>query len=653
MHSDLLTQVGQGRPRDLVGNPSLVMEGADLRDSSSQCHHGQHTPPVPGHVRDDERFVGHVAEHRGPVHESTGLGAETEDLGDDAQPGISQRRILDQQVSSFACIGQVLTGQAQVLQQILGAESIGQPGLRIGRHFHGVTHATNIATAEFVVSATMLDMSEDKPALPNRQNPFSEAFKEFICTDWAPYSDVLPEQLPASVAAVDRRAKVSELFPGDRLVIPAGGLKVRSNDTDFRYRPHSAFAHLTGLGTDREPDAVLVLEPTDDGHDATLYFKPRAPRTDPEFYSDARYGEMWVGQRESLPEMSAMTGLSCAPIADLDEALAKNADATTIRIVRDTAPELTTRLDQLRGGALVESDDELTVALSELRLVKDAFEAEQLREACRATAEGFAAVVTDFPEAVRRGRGERWVEGVFGLYARHAGNAVGYDTIAAAGDHANTLHWIRNDGELRDGDLVLIDAGVELDTLYTADITRTLPVSGTFSAAQRKVYEAVLEAQEAAMAVCRPGTRFADVHQAAITVIATRLHEWGILPVAPEVSLDPATGGHHRRWMVHGTSHHLGIDVHDCAQARQQNYRQGVLAEGMVITVEPGIYFRSTDQLVPEELRGIGIRIEDDILITADGHENLSAMLPRSVAEVEAWMAPLLAGKARSLSRKE
>src|SRR5699024_3129875 len=124
------------------------------------------------------------------------------------------------------------------------------------------------------------------------------------------YSDVLPDQLPASVAAVARRAKVSELFPGDRLVIPAGGLKVRSNDTDFRYRPHSAFAHLTGLGTDREPDAVLVLEPTDDGHDATLYFKPRAPRTDPEFYADARYGEMWVGQRESLPEMSAMTGLS-------------------------------------------------------------------------------------------------------------------------------------------------------------------------------------------------------------------------------------------------------------------------------------------------------------------------------------------------------
>lgn len=495
-------------------------------------------------------------------------------------------------------------------------------------------------------------MSEEQPALPNRQSPFSEAFKEFICTDWAPYSDVLPEQLPASVAAVARREALSALFPGDRLVVPAGGLKVRSNDTDYRYRPHSAFAHLTGLGTDREPDAVLVLEPVDtvdgpsSGHSATLYFKPRAPRTDPEFYSNARYGEMWVGQRESLEEMAALTGLDCAPIDQLSDDLAKDADSTRIRVVRDTDTALTVELDQQRdqaGQTEVEAaDTELTVALSELRLTKDDFEVDQMRLACDRTAEGFAAVVADLPEAVRRGRGERWVEGIFGLYARHAGNAVGYDTIAASGDHANTLHWIRNDGDLHDGDLLLIDAGVELDTLYTADITRTLPVSGRFSPTQRKVYEAVLEAQEAAMAVCRPGVKFAQVHEAAITVIAQRLHEWGILPVPPEVSLDKETGGHHRRWMVHGTSHHLGIDVHDCAQARQEHYRQGELKEGMIITVEPGIYFKGTDLLVPEEFRGIGVRIEDDILITADGHENLSSMLPRTADDVEAWMAPLL-----------
>src|SRR4029078_3772749 len=167
------------------------------------------------------------------------------------------------------------------------------------------------------------------------------------------------------------------------------------------------------------------------------------------------------------------------------------------------------------------------------------------------------------------------------------------------------------------------DAGVELNSLYTADITRTLPVSGRFTPTQRRVYEAVLAAQQAGIAGARRGAKFSDVHDAAIRVIAEHLHAWGVLPVDVEESLDPERGGHHRRWMVHGTSHHLGIDVHDCAQARQQNYRQGILQPGMVITVERGLYFKSTDLLVPEELRGIGVRIEDDILITAEGSENL------------------------------
>ena len=435
------------------------------------------------------------------------------------------------------------------------------------------------------------------------------------------------------------------MFPGERLVIPAGGFKVRSNDTDFRYRAHSAFAHLSGLGSDREPDAVLVLEPTDTGHSAVLYFKPRAPRTDPEFYADARYGEMWVGQRESLAEMAAMTGLDVAPISELDAALEKSLQATSLRIVREADEALTEKVDGLRGqvgvagATAISGDNELSIALSELRLTKDEFELDELREACRLTAEGFEAVVADLPEAVRRGRGERWVEGIFGLHARHHGNAVGYDTIAAGGEHATTLHWIRNDGDLRPGDLLLLDAGVEVDSLYTADITRTLPVSGTFTPAQRKVYEAVLEAQQAGIDAARPGARFSDVHAAAIGVLAARLEEWGLLPVTAAESLDPETGGQHRRWMVHGTSHHLGIDVHDCAQARNENYRGGELKPGMVITVEPGLYFKGADLMVPEELRGTGVRIEDDIVITEDGCEILSAHLPRHPDEVEAWIA--------------
>ncbi|MGD7732696.1 aminopeptidase P family protein [Propionibacteriaceae bacterium G57] len=502
-------------------------------------------------------------------------------------------------------------------------------------------------------------VSEDEPTtpeeVPNRQSPFSQAFRDFIPTGWAPYPAELPPALAASAWTPARRAALGAKFAGERLVVPAGGLKVRANDTDYPYRPDTAFAYYSGLGGDREPDAVLVLEPVDNGevidgvaatHAPTLYFKPRAPRTDPEFYSDARYGEMWVGQRESLDEMAAMVGFACAPISQLDEHLAKNLESTTIRVLRVADDAVTARIDQLRAdhghADQSELDEQFAIAASEQRLVKDTFEIDQLQLACDASAEGFEAVVADLPEAVRRGRGERWVEGVFGLYARHHGNAVGYDTIAAGADHANTLHWVRNDGDLRDGDLLLMDAGVELDSLYTADITRTLPVNGRFSPAQRRVYDVVFEAQQAAMAVAKPGTTFKDVHLAAITVIATRLHEWGLLPVTPEQSLGP-DGGQHRRWMVHGTSHHLGLDVHDCAQARAEHYREGRLAEGMVITIEPGLYFKATDLLVPDELRGIGVRIEDDIVITADGCRILSDKLPRAADDVESWMAGLLA----------
>jgi len=509
-----------------------------------------------------------------------------------------------------------------------------------------------LTTRQMEPGARMAVVSDRRQELPNRQIPFSDAFKKFIVEGWAPYPKDLPGQLAAAAPARQRRDRVSAQFPGERLVIPAGGLKVRANDTDYRFRPNSAFAHLTGLGTDREPDAVLVLEPTDVGHDPTLYFKPRAPRDSEEFYADSRFGELWVGQRPSLEEMSALCGIPCTAISELADHLRKNADTIPLRVLpRDLDPEIRELIEEVRRSrqdaeddqdrsTIEEADQEFAVVLSELRLIKDAFEIGQLREACRQTAPAFEAVIAAFPEAVRRGRGERWIEGIVGLHARHAGNAVGYDTIAAAGDHACTLHWIRNDGDVRDGELLLLDAGIELDSLYTADITRTLPISGTFSNEQRMVYDAVYEAQQAGIAAARPGAKFSDVHKAAIEVIVRYLDTWGLLPVSVEESLSEQ-GGQHRRWMVHGTSHHLGIDVHDCAQARRENYREGILQAGMIITVEPGLYFKPDDQLVPEPLRGIGVRIEDDILITSDGCENLSGMLPQSSIEVEAWMSKI------------
>ena len=497
-------------------------------------------------------------------------------------------------------------------------------------------------------------MSEKQHKAEHRSRPAGGPFKAFMRESWAPRDTTLPGLTEAARYAAARRELLSAAYPGERLVVPAGGLKIRSNDTDYVFRPHSAFAHLTGLGADREPDAVLVLEPREDGggHEACLYFLPLADRDSEEFFADSRVGEFWIGSRPTLQSAASELGLTTRHLSELESAVAKDVGqgGVSLRVVRDADRETAQLVDRVREQAGLageesvqaaqEQDLALARALSTQRLVKDEWEVRQMEEAVAATATAFDAVVEQLPEAVRRGRGERWVEGVFGLHARHAGNGVGYDSICASGEHATTLHWTRNTGEVREGELLLLDAGVETDSLYTADVTRTIPVSGEFSPAQRRVYDAVLEAQEAGIAAARPGNRFKDVHAAAIEVIARRLLEWGLLPdgVTLEQTLDAEEGQFHRRWMVHGTSHHLGIDVHDCALALREDYLDGELREGMILTVEPGLYFKSDDLLVPEELRGIGVRIEDDIVITADGARNLSDMLPRTADEVEAWV---------------
>ena len=492
-------------------------------------------------------------------------------------------------------------------------------------------------------------VSEEQHTAEHRGRPTNDEFRAFVATGWAPRPTDKPDRAPAAPFAAVRRAAVSAAFPGERLVIPAGGLKVRSNDCDYIFRPHSAFAHLTGLGSDREPDAVLVLEPREDGsHESILYFRPLAERDTEEFFGNSRYGEFWVGARPGLADVEAELALSARHIDELTESMGKDVGSTKIRIVRDADRDLTAALDAIRASdqtsesaAMRDGDDELAHFLSTLRLVKDEWEIGQMRGAVAATAKGFDAVIADLPEAVRRGRGERWVEGVFGLHARHLGNGIGYDSICAAGDHANTLHWIKNTGDITEADLLLLDAGVEVDSLFTADVTRTLPAGGRFTDAQRKVYDAVFAAQQAGIAAVRPGARFSDVHDAAIRVIAEHLHAWGLLPegIDVEATLDKEHGHFHRRWMVHGTSHHLGLDVHDCALALREEYMGAELTPGMILTVEPGLYFKADDLLAPAELRGIGVRIEDDVLVTQDGCENLSAAMPRTSTDVEAWIA--------------
>ncbi|MGR4010585.1 aminopeptidase P family protein [Leucobacter sp. 1207-22] len=430
--------------------------------------------------------------------------------------------------------------------------------------------------------------------------PQNDAFGAYISQHWADRVDELPAAHPAAAFAAERRAAVAKQFPGQRLVIAAGAMKQRSNDTFYQYRAHSAFAHLTGWGAESEPGAILVIE--DDA--STLYFRERAGRDSDEFFANPEIGEFWIGPRPSLAQVSALLAVPTAHLAEF----------------RPSSDDLT--LD----------DADLARVTSELRLVKDEYELAEMQAAVDATAQGFTEVLAALPQASAHPRGERIVEGVFNQRARLDGNTVGYETIAASGPHACTLHWIRNDGPVREGDLLLLDAGIEMDSLYTADITRTVPVSGKFSEVQRRVYNAVLEAADAARAIVRPGIRFHEVHDAAMQVIERRTREWGILPE------DDGTA-YYRRYMVHGTSHHLGMDVHDCAQARREMYMDGVLEPGMVFTIEPGLYFQPDDLTVPAEYRGIGVRIEDDIVVTESGCLNLSAGIPRTADAVEAWIA--------------
>ncbi|WP_329565131.1 aminopeptidase P family protein [Kitasatospora sp. NBC_01266] len=447
---------------------------------------------------------------------------------------------------------------------------------------------------------------------------------------WADTEQYDLDPLPQAAHTARRRADLSARFPGERLVVPAGNRKVRANDTDHPFRPSSDYAYLTG---DQSEDGVLVLEPAaDGGHLATAYLLPRSDRENGEFWLDS-HGELWDGRRNSLTENERLLGLPCQDVRQLADTLGQSTGP--VRLLRGYDAGLEAAL---RDKVTAERDEEFRVFLSELRLIKDEFEIAELRFACESTARGFEDTFRVLDKAQQTS--ERYLEGTFFLRARVEGNAVGYSTICAAGPHATIMHWVRNDGPVRPGELLLLDAGVETRHLYTADITRTVPINGRFTPLQRKIYDAVYAAQEAGIAAVKPGAAYRDFHDAAQRVMTEHLVSWGVLG---DVSVDQAFElGLQRRFTLAGTGHMLGMDVHDCAVARTELYVDGTLAPGMVLTVEPGIYFQADDLTVPAEYRGIGVRIEDDILVTESGNENLSAAMPRQADAVEAWMAELL-----------
>ncbi len=460
----------------------------------------------------------------------------------------------------------------------------------------------------------------------------SEIFAAFMKKGWIPTPLTGISTDDVISFCITRRAELSKAFTGLRLVIPAGNYKPRSNDSDYAYRPHSAFAYYTGVqGVEASANAVLVMEPNGGGHDPILFINPRSTRDTDAFYRDVKYGELWVGRYFTLAEASQRYGIKTRKIDDLAEFL-KGDDAVVIRN-QDGVTD-----SQVKAHA---RDEEFSNFTSVHRMIKDKYEITQLQRAVDATHLGFNDLIRALPAAIATPRGERVIEGAFFGRARVEGNDIGYNTIAASGSHACVLHWTRNDGAVKNGDLILIDAGVEMDSFYTADITRTLPVNGKFTPAQRSLYMLVYEAQKAGFAAIKAGVDFLSINKACHRVLAQGLVDMGVLTVSAEESMRPEVGLH-RRWTLHGVSHMLGMDVHDCAAARKDQYTEAKLAAGMVLTVEPGLYIQPDDELFAPEYRGIGIRIEDNVLVTQDGCINLSEKIPRHPDEIEAWMQSLL-----------
>ena len=460
-------------------------------------------------------------------------------------------------------------------------------------------------------------VSQEKTERVHDQGP-SVIFSEFMKSGWAESELTELEPLEVVTYAYSRRQVLSQAFQGVRLILPAGELKVRAGDTDYNYRPDSAFAYYSGVqGPDATADAVLILEPSGDSHITYLYMNPRSTRDTEAFYRDARYGELWVGRRFTLSEAKARYQIETRNLSELKALLADG------------------------KKSLSPADKDFATFISEQRLCKDEYEVSELQRAVHATTLGFNDVISSIPAAVQTSRGERVLDAAFYGRARILGNDLGYNTIVGAGSHACVLHWTRNDGDLHPGELVLIDAGVEMESFYTADITRTFPINGRFSPAQRALYLLVYEAQLAGFAAVKPGALFSDVNKACQEVLARGLADMGVLTISVEESMKPEVGLH-RRWTLHGSSHHLGIDVHDCAQARKEMYSDAPLREGMVLTVEPGLYIQPDDELFAPEYRGIGIRIEDDVLVTSDGYRNLSENIPRHPNDIEMWMKRVL-----------
>ncbi len=437
-----------------------------------------------------------------------------------------------------------------------------------------------------------------------------------------------PMQTMQTMQTFARRRRLLLDRIGDGGVAVIGGRKVlsRNSDSEYRFRQPSDLWFLTGF---TEPEALCVLKPGAK-EEFTLFVRPRDPER-----------ETWTGRRAGVEGARTQFKADAAfSIAEVDKELVRLVDgAHELLYLHGDDAELdslmvrtleTLRQGQRRSLRAPTLIRDLRSVLHEIRLFKDDEALATLKRAVVVTAEAHRAAMKQAHSGVR----EYEIEALIDYTFRRKGGLPGYSTIVGGGDNATILHYIENSEPLKKGELLLIDAGCEIDG-FTADVTRTFPIDAEFSPAQRALYEVVLGTEKRCIEAVKPGARVDEIHQLAVESLTEGLLALKLLSGSAKEAIEKET---YKRFFMHRTSHWLGMDVHDVGAY----YDEGVsraLAPNMVLTVEPGLYVRGDDDTVPAEFRGIGIRIEDDVLVTSSGHEILTRAIPKEIDDLEAIVA--------------
>lgn len=421
-----------------------------------------------------------------------------------------------------------------------------------------------------------------------------------------------------------RRTQLLEMMEEGVAIITSAPAQTRSNDTEYPYRQNSDFYYLCGFNED---NALLVLIKTAESTKVILFVE--AYDAEHALWNGARLGVEGSRERFNVDEVHDVAAYSEMIQELLREHINLYIDLYSDSSRLSDAKKAAQSLHSTRGiKRHIRAIRDVTFLIRKLRLIKSPEEIETIKKAIALTAEAHHQAM----RVCKSGMKEYQLQAAMNyVFLDNGASAEAYGAIVAGGNNANTLHYIDNRDELRDGELVLIDAACEWE-LYASDITRTFPVNGKFTDAQREVYNAVLDVQLRVIDAIKPGVKRAWLQHYSEELLCDALINLGILSGERETLMDAKE---HKKYAPHGIGHWMGLDVHDpCPYVDEEGESLAFMA-GMVMTIEPGLYFRVDDESVPEHYRGIGIRIEDDILVTEEGYENLSAMIVKSVEEIE------------------